>query len=59
LKSPERAKSIQKLAGDIRIKSRVSVVKKVSSEGKEKFVKNSWEKMDLEVIGSLPDMTGS
>ncbi len=54
LKSLETAYRIKKLAGDIGVTRIVCVVNKVSNLEEEAFVVKKLEKMELEVIGSIP-----
>lgn len=54
LKSLETAERINKLATDIGIKRIMAVINKVSNQEEEKFVSQKLEKLDLEVLGSIP-----
>lgn len=54
LKSLETAERIKKLATDIGIKKIMAVINKVSNKEEEKFVLQKLEKLDLEVLGSIP-----
>lgn len=54
LKSLETAQHIKKLAADIGIKNIVVVINKVSSASEEEFVTTKLRKLDLEVLGSIP-----
>lgn len=54
LKSLETAERIKRLANDIGIKNISAVVNKVSSPEEELFVKNKLNKLEINVLGTIP-----